>query len=148
MVSLMRRGVAEFAKTYVIISAVLVVFAVIVAAIAHRDYLDTAMLVFVWGGFIYVLTSVLAWTGFANMYRYSPTLFIGSRSYRQRVLRGELWKEGRDDEALVIGVAFGAALMAVGAAIWNPLFLLVDALAVAVVAIALHLLGGRAAAQA
>ena len=144
----MRRGLAEFLKTYVVVSAILALFSAVIAAVAHLDYLYAIMLVFLWGGFIYVLTAILAWTGFANMYRYSPTLFIGSHTYRQRALSGDLWKEGRDDEALLIGLAFGVALMAVGAPLWNPLCFLLDALGVAVAAIVLRLLTARPAAHA
>lgn len=134
----MARGVADFAKTYIAICAVFLIFAVVVTLFAHFPFLYVTMLVYLWGGFAYILASLLAWTGFANLYRYSPTLFIGSRSYRRQVVRGDLWKEGRDDESLVIGIAFGAALMGLGAVLWNPLFILVDGAAVALVALFLR----------
>jgi hypothetical protein len=61
-------------------------------------------------GIGYVFASLLAWTGFGNLYRYSPTLFLGSRSYRQTVIRGSIGKEGRDAESLWTGVLFGLSL--------------------------------------
>jgi len=128
----------DFVKAYVVIAAILLVFSAIVVLVAHLGFVYVTMLLFLWGGLAYILAATLAWTGFANLYRYSPTLFIGSRSYRHQVSRGELWKEGRDDEALLIGLAFGAALMAVGAAIWNPLFLLVDVLGLVAVGVFLR----------
>ncbi len=65
-------------------------------------------------GLAYLVASVLAWTGFANLYRYSPTLFVGSRSYRQRITKGEMYREGRDEESLLIGSLFGLALIGLG----------------------------------
>jgi hypothetical protein len=62
-------------------------------------------------GIGYVFASLLAWTGFGNLYRYSPTLFFGSRSYRQTVARGPIGKEGRDAQSLWIGVLFGLSLL-------------------------------------
>jgi cobalamin synthase len=62
-------------------------------------------------GIGYVFASLLAWTGFGNLYRYSPTLFLGSRSYRQAVARGSIGKEGRDPQSLWIGVLFGLSLL-------------------------------------
>lgn len=139
----MANSVTDFVKTYFVIAAILLVFALVIAVIAHSSFLYITMLVYLWGGFAYVLASLLAWTGFANLYRYSPTLFIGSRSYRRQVVRGDLWKEGRDDESLVLGIAFGAALMALGAALWDPVFIFFDGLAVALVALLLRVRRSR-----
>ncbi|HYM40860.1 MAG TPA: hypothetical protein VEY12_12100 [Thermoplasmata archaeon] len=139
----MARGVTDFVKTYLVIAAVLLVFSAIVALVAHASFLYVTTLLFLWGGFAYLLAAILAWTGFANLYRYSPTLFIGSRSYRRQIVRGELWKEGRDDAALLIGLAFGAALMAPGAALWDPWFILVDAVGLVGAGVGLYLRRAR-----
>jgi hypothetical protein len=143
----MADAVRDFAKTYVVIASVLLIFSAGVTLVAHLSFLYVTMLLFLWGGLAYVLAAALAWTGFANLYRYSPTLFVGSRSYRSQVARGELFKEGRDDESLFIGLAFGAALMAVGAALWDPLFVLVDILGLAAAALAVHARRARIAAR-
>lgn len=127
----MARPVREFVITYLVIATIFLVFSAVIALITRLPFEYVTMLLFLWGGFAYVLASTLAWTGFANLYRYSPTLFIGSRSYRRRVMHGDLWKEGRDDDALLLGLAFGAALMAIGAALWNPVFVVLDALGLA-----------------
>lgn len=143
----MTSGVRDFVKTYLVIAAILVLFSAIIAVIAHAAFLYVAMLVFLWGGLAYVLSALLAWTGFANFYRYSPTLFIGSRSYRRQIVRGDLFKEGRDDGSLLLGMAFGGAVMAVGAVLWNPLFILVDGLAVGLVALFFRMRAVRPAAR-
>lgn len=143
----MDRALREFGTTYLVIAAILLVFSAVVTYLAHMSFESVTMLLFLWGGFVYILAAALAWTGFANLYRYSPTLFIGSRSYRHRVMHGDLWKEGRDDESLLIGLAFGAALMAVGATLWNPVFVLIDALGLAVVGLLLRFRRARVASQ-
>jgi len=79
-------------------------------------------------GIGYVFASLLAWTGFGNMYRYSPTLFLGSRSYRQTVTRGSIAKEGRDPQSLWIGVLFGVALL-------GTAFALSDAISAAIASV-------------
>ena len=135
----MGRGLTEFVKTYIAISAVLLAISIVVAFVTRLSILYVVMLMFLWGGFAYLCAAILAWTGFGNLYRYSPTLFIGSRSYRKQIVSRDVWKEGRDDDALLIGLAFGAALMALGAAIWDPLFILIDALAIAGVGLLLRL---------
>ena len=137
----------DFAKTYLAIAAVLLVLSAGITLVAHLSFLDMTMLVFLWGGLGYVFAATLAWTGFANLYRYSPTLLVGSRSYRHQVARGDLFKEGRDDASLLIGLAFGAALMAVGAVLWNPLFVLADLLGLAAVGLVLRARRVRIAAR-
>ena len=126
----MVRAVSEFVKTYVAIVAVLFVLALVFAWVAHASLEAIAWQVYALSGLAYVIASVLAWTGFANLYRYSPTLFVGSPTYRHQVVRGEMWKEGRDNGALVIGVAFGVAIMALGAALFSWVFLIADAVGI------------------
>jgi hypothetical protein len=70
----------------------------------------------------YVFSAVLSWTGFGNLYRYSPTLFIGSPSYRKTITKGDIRKEGRDQEALAVGILFGLALLGSGVALLGWLF--------------------------
>ncbi len=130
----MRRSISDFVKTYIAIVAVLFVLALILAYVAHAPLAAIVWQVYAFGGLAYVVASLLAWTGFANLYRYSPTLFVGSPSYRRQVVRGDMWREGRDNAALLIGVAFGVAIMALGAALFNALFLLADVVGVALIA--------------
>ena len=90
-----------------------------------------ALLVAIGGA--YVFFAIFAWTGFANVYRVSPTLFFGLPSYRQVVLRGVVLKEGRDADALAVGLAFGGSLVAIGAALYEPIFAAVDLAGLALV---------------
>ena len=113
----MDRTVGDFVKMFVVIVAVLFVLALLFAVVANASLVAIAWQVYALAGVAYVAASLLAWTGFANLYRYSPTLFVGSPSYRRHVIRSDMWKEGRDNQALVVGVAFGLALMALGAAL-------------------------------
>lgn len=129
----MDRTVGDFVKMFVVIVAVLFVLALLFAVVANASLVAIAWQVYALAGVAYVAASLLAWTGFANLYRYSPTLFVGSPSYRRHVIRSDMWKEGRDNQALVVGVAFGLALMALGAALASWIFLLVDVVGVAVV---------------
>jgi hypothetical protein len=80
----------------------------------------------------YVVASLLAWTGFGTLYRYSPTLLLGSRSYRQMVARGPIGKEGRDAQSLGIGVLFGLSLLGTAFALSDAIS---AAIAIAVVTI-------------
>jgi len=70
----------------------------------------------------YVFASILSWTGFGNLYRYSPTLFIGSPSYRKTITKGDMRKEGRDQASLAVGILFGLALLGSGVALLGWLF--------------------------
>ena len=88
----------------------------------------TLVQVYFWIGVAYACASILAWTGFGNLYRYSPTLFIGSRTYRQVVIDRKMWLEGRDDGELLVGLSFAGALIALALALLNPLFIAVDLL--------------------
>jgi len=89
----------------------LAILAAILAPVLQASFLAVYPQVLFWIGLAYILASLLAWTGFANLYRYSWTLFVGSRSYRQRIAKGDLYREGRDEEALLIGSLFGLALI-------------------------------------
>lgn len=83
-----------------------------------------------------VFASILAWTGFANLYRYSPTLYLGSPSYREWIARGQVAKEGRDEQALSIGVLFGLSLMGTAFALVGWMYAaLVGAVAVAIISV-------------
>ena len=101
------RGFAAFLAFVALLIAVL---AAILAPVVQLSFLGVYPQVLFWIGLAYVLASLLAWTGFANLYRYSPTLFAGSRSYRQRMARGDMYREGRDEESLLIGSLFGLVL--------------------------------------
>jgi hypothetical protein len=122
--------------------AVLAALASFLSGLVHWAFFTMWSVVLLGIGGAYVCSSLLAWTGFSNLYRVSPTLFVGLRSYRQVVLRGQVFREGRDTEALVRGLAFGGSLMGIGAALSEPLFIFVDA--VAVVAVIIFLLLVRA----
>ncbi len=139
----MDRGLSSFAKVYLAVVAIFLPIAYVVAVLLHQDLLLTLSEVYLGIGFAYVAASTFAWSGLANIYRYSPTLLLGSRTYREQVVRGSMWKEGRDDKAFLLGVGFGGALMGLGAALFDPLFILVDALAVALVLLALRVRHAR-----
>ena len=130
----MALGVRGFLAVYALIVGILFVVALVVSVSTNWPLYTVVWEVYLWIGFGYVAASILAWTGFANLYRYSPTQFIGSRTYRQQIIHGQLWKEGRDDPSLLIGIAFGIALAALGAGLANPLFALVDLAGIGVVA--------------
>jgi len=121
----------HFVISYAAAVPLLTLFAYVLWLVLRGDFLALYVQVLFWIGLGYILTSVLAWTGFANVYRYSPTLYIGSPSYRQRVASGALYWEGRSTAALVGGVLFGGGLIALAAALWNVLFVPVDIAALA-----------------
>ena len=100
------------------------IIAVVGSRLVPLDAIGIYQLLLAALGVAYVFASVLAWTGFANLYRYSPTLYIGSRSYRRSIVRDPVWREGRDAEALSLGVLFGLALVATGVALSGWLFAL------------------------
>jgi hypothetical protein len=136
-----------FVKMYLLVVAFFLVLGVGLALLLHWGFVDTLAQVFFWVGIGYMAAATFAWTGFANMYRYSPTLFLGSPSYRQQIVRGQIWKEGRDDGAFVIGLCFGLALLGLAAVFIDPIFLLIDALGVALALLARHLLEARVGAK-
>jgi hypothetical protein len=113
----MRSAASVFAKAYVIAVAAISLLAIAIGALASVDPLGLARSLFVVIGIAYVFASILAWTGFANIYRYSPTLFISSPSYRRTVMQGKMSQEGRDAEALGIGLLFGFILVGTGLAL-------------------------------
>lgn len=143
----MDRGLRSFVKVYLIIVALFFPIAVLVATLIRQDVVVTLAEVYLGIGFAYVVASTFAWSGFANLYRYSPTLFLGSRTYREQILRGSIWKEGRDDGAFLLGLSFGAALMGLGAALFDPLFILVDVAGVALVLLVLRVRHARSLAK-
>lgn len=138
MVGRMDRQLRGFIALYLVVVAIFFVVAVVVAEILHGPLLPTLAEVYFFVGVAYFAATTLAWSGVANLYRYSPTLFVGSPSYRQQVVRGQMWKEGRDDRAFLIGLSFSGALLGLGAAIYDPVFLLVDVLGIAVVVVVLR----------
>ncbi len=143
----MDRGLRSFAKVYLVVVAVFFPIAYLVATLIHQDLLLTLAQVYFGIGFAYIVASTFAWSGLANLYRYSPTLFLGSRTYREQILRGSIWKEGRDNGAFLLGVSFGGALMGLGAALFEPIFILVDAAVVALVLLVLYARHARSAAR-
>ncbi len=147
MTGAMDRGLRSFVIVYLVVVAVFLPIAYVVATMLHRDLILTLAQVYLGIGFAYVVASIFAWSGLANFYRYSPTLFVGSRTYRQQIVRGNIWKEGRDDHAFVLGLGFGGALMGLGAAFFDPLFILVDLLGAAIVFLVLRARHARSAVK-
>ncbi len=137
----------RFAKLFVVVVAFFFVIGVILAYLLRMDLVFILEEVYFWMGLAYIAASTLAWSGVANMYRYSPTLFIGSRSYRQQIFRSKMGQEGRDDRSFLVGLAFGGSLMGLAAAIFEPAFALLDILAVALVLLGLHLFRTRTGAK-
>ncbi len=115
----LRRALIGFGKAYLVAVVLLGIVGYAVARVASLDPIAFYQLLLALMGVGYVFASVLAWTGFANIYRYSPTLYIGSTSYRRSVVRGEMAQEGRDPEALAIGAVFGLALAASAVALFG-----------------------------
>ncbi len=103
-----------FAALLVVMLVFLAVLSALVASLLGLPFVSAYSQALFWIGLAYIFASLLAWTGFANLYRYSPTLFVGSRSYRQRIVKGEMYREGRDEESLLVGSLFGLALMGLG----------------------------------
>lgn len=100
------------------------IIAVAVSRLASLDPIGIYRLLLAGFGVAYVFASLLAWTGFANLYRYSPTLYIGSHTYRRAIVRDHLWEEGRDAEALGLGILFGLALIGSAVALSGWVFAL------------------------
>lgn len=139
----MNKDLRDFLKVYLAIVAVLFLLGLLLAVVANQPLLLILVQVYFWVGIAYVGASTLAWTGFANIYRYSPTLFTGSPSYRQQVVGRQIWNEGRDNRALLIGLTFGIALIGLAAVLFNPIFLLADVLGAGAILLARRALHSR-----
>lgn len=110
---------------YIVVVVVIAVIALVASGQFSLRFVSLFQLILALLGIGYVFASLLAWTGFGNMYRYSPTLFLGSRSYRQTVTRGPIGKEGRDPQSLWVGILFGLSLL-------GTAFALTDAISAAI----------------
>ena len=116
------RALRSFGKAYVVAVVALGIVAYVTSRFLTTDPIGLYQLFLVFLGVGYVFASILSWTGFGNLYRYSPTLFIGSPSYRKAVAHGDIRKEGRDRQALAVGILFGLALLGSGVALLGWLF--------------------------
>jgi hypothetical protein len=116
------RALRSFGKAYIVAVVALGLVAYLASHFLSTDPFPLYQLFLVFLGAGYVFASVLSWTGFGNLYRYSPTLFIGSPSYRKTIAKGDIRKEGRDREALGVGILFGLALLGSGVALLGWLF--------------------------
>ncbi len=143
----MDRQIRGFLELYLVVVGFFLVVGVILTGVLHQALVPTLAEVYFFVGIAYLGASTLAWSGVANLYRYSPTLFVGSPSYRQQVVRGQIWKEGRDDQSFLVGLSFSGALLGLGAALYNPLFLIVDAVGVLAALVALRVLRARVAVK-
>lgn len=142
----LRRALAGFTKAYAVAAAALALLAYAVARVASLDAISLYQLLISLIGLGYVFASILAWTGFANIYRYSPTLFIGSMSYRRSVVRSDqMAKEGRDPEALAIGILFGLSLIATGIALFGWAYAAIVTVGVAAVLLYARFLESKSA---
>ncbi len=143
----MDAGLRGFLKMYLVVVAIFAALSAVLAVILRQDLLSILQVVFFWVGLGYMAAATFAWTGFANLYRYSPTLFLGSPSYRRQIIKGQIWKEGRDNGALVVGLCFGLALLGLDAAFYDPIFILVDGACVALALLARRSLQVRVSAK-
>src|SRR5438093_4936559 len=116
------RALRSFGNVYILAVVALGIVAYVASRFLSTDPFTLYQLFLVFLGTGYVFASVLSWTGFGNLYRYSPTLFIGSPSYRKTIAKGDIRKEGRDREALGVGILFGLALLGSGVALLGWLF--------------------------
>jgi len=116
------RALRSFGKAYIVAVAALGIVAYVASRFLSMDAFALYQLFLVFLGVGYVFASILSWTGFGNLYRYSPTLFIGSPSYRKAIAKGALRKEGRDQASLAVGILFGLALLGSGVALLGWLF--------------------------
>ena len=105
------RAVRTFAKAYAVAITLIGILAYAIARVASQNSIGVYQQLLLFIGVGFVFASILAWTGFANIYRYSPTLYFSSPSYRQTVMHGKIGEEGRDSDALARGISFGLALM-------------------------------------
>lgn len=140
-------GLRGFLKMYLFVVVFFAALGLVLALLLHQPLRDILAQVFFWVGIGYMAASAFAWTGFANLYRYSPTLFVGLPSYRRQIIKGEIWKEGRDNGALLVGLCFGLALLGLAAALIDPIFILVDVLGVAFALLARHAIQVRVSAK-
>lgn len=140
-------GLRGFLRMYLLVAGFFLVVGVLLALIFRMDLVPVLQQVYFWVGVGYLASAALAWTGFANLYRWSPTLFVGLPSYRRQIVRGQIWKEGRDNEAFLIGLCFGLAILGIAAALIAPVLILVDALGVALALVGWHVLRGRTSAK-
>jgi hypothetical protein len=106
---------------YLLVVVAIALVALIASAQLSMAFLGLFRTILFLLGIGYVFASLLAWTGFGNLYRYSPTLFLGLRSYREMVARGPIRKEGRDPQSLWIGVLFGLALFGTALALTDAI---------------------------
>ena len=111
-----------FGKAYVVAVLVLGILAFVTSRFVTIDPIALYRLLLGFTGVGYVFASILSWTGFGNLYRYSPTLFIGSQSYRRTFAQGTIAKEGRDRGSLGIGISFGLALLGSALALFGWIF--------------------------
>jgi hypothetical protein len=116
------RALRSFGKAYVVAVAALGIVAYLGSRFLATDPIILYQLVLVFLGVGYVFASILSWTGFGKLYRFSPTLFVGSASYRSTMAHGDILKEGRDPRSLAVGVLFGLALLGSGVALFGWLF--------------------------
>ena len=116
------RAMIVFGKAYVVAVLVLGILAFVASRFVTIDAFDLYRLLLGFMGVGYVFASILSWTGFGNLYRYSPTLFIGSQSYRRTFAQGTIAKEGRDRGSLGIGISFGLALLGSAVALVGWIF--------------------------
>lgn len=143
----MDRDLRAFGQLYLLVVVIFFVIGVVLADVFHQEILFTLAEVYFWVGIGYIAASTFAWSGVANLYRYSPTLFIGSRSYREQLVKPKMWQEGRDDASFLLGLGFGGALLGLAAALIDPLFILIDILVVAIVLLVLHAIRSRTGAR-
>jgi len=99
------RPLRSFGKAYIIAVVVLGIVAYLGSRWLSTDLIALYPLILASLGVAYVFASILSWSGFGNLYRFSPTLFIGSPSYRQAMMHGDIFKEGRDRHALAVGLS-------------------------------------------
>ena len=116
------RALRSFGKAYIVAVTALGIAAYVASRFLSTDSFTLYQLFLAFLGVGYVFASILSWTGFGNLYRYSPTLFIGSPSYRKAIPKGDIRKEGRDRESLAVGILFGLALLGSGVALFGWLF--------------------------
>src|SRR6058998_1335174 len=116
------RAMIVFGKAYVVAVLVLGILAFVASRFVTIDPIALYRLLLGFTGVGYVFASILSWTGFGNLYRYSPTLFMGSHSYRRMVAQGTIASEGRDRGSLEIGIFFGLALLGSAAALFGWVF--------------------------
>ena len=116
------RAMVVFGKAYIVAVLALGILAFVASRFVTIDALDLYRLLLGFMGVGYVFASILSWTGFGNLYRYSPTLFIGSQSYRRTFAQGTIAKEGRDRGSLGIGISFGLALLGSAVALVGWIF--------------------------